>query len=199
MKIDLQTHVVRNADKERLRTPIDLDYSKSKCQVWDTDWRGAGVPPAIGLDADGAPTFLHVLSGEDINTHQFFYVRRKNGRWLQTPICASSHQWNSGHLRHEAENGHIHAYVVAGEDYLEGGYMDRHGGGRIEEWISRDNGHTWRKHRTLAPTGKQDAGYRFNNVQPVLHSDGSEVEGMLLFYGWKDTDAPEATAFLLHE
>jgi len=24
------------------------------------------------------------------------------------------------------------------------------------------------------------------------------VDGMLLFYGWKDKDAPEAQAFLLH-
>jgi hypothetical protein len=32
-----------------------------------------------------------------------------------------------------------------------------------------------------------------------MRPDGSRVDGMLLFYGWKDKDAPEARAFLLHE
>jgi hypothetical protein len=45
----------------------------------------------------------------------------------------------------------------------------------------------------------QNPGWRFNNVQPVVRPDGSTVDGMLLFYGWKDKDAPEARAFLLHE
>ncbi len=77
--------------------------------------------------------------------------------------------------------------------------MDRHGGGRIEEWISRDEGQTWIKRRELSPGKKPYAGWRFNNVQPVVRPDGSEIEGMLLFYGWKDAEAPEAKAFLLHE
>ena len=46
---------------------------------------------------------------------------------------------------------------------------------------------------------KEFVDLRFNNIQPVLRPDGSIVEGMLLFYGWKDKDAPEAKAFLLHE
>jgi hypothetical protein len=46
---------------------------------------------------------------------------------------------------------------------------------------------------------KDYVGWRYNNIQPVVRPDGSIVEGMLLFYGWKDKDAPEAKAFLLHE
>jgi len=41
--------------------------------------------------------------------------------------------------------------------------------------------------------------WRFNNIQPVTRPDGRSVDGMLLFYGWKYKDAPEARAFLLHE
>ena len=77
--------------------------------------------------------------------------------------------------------------------------MDRHGGGRIEEWVSRDEGNTWNKQRELSPGQKQFIGWRFNNVQPVVRPGGSEVDGMLLFYGWKDSEAPRARAFLLHE
>ncbi len=123
--------------------------------------------------------------------------RDKKG-WAHSPICASSHQWNSGHLSRDSD-GAIHAFVIAGEEYLEGGYMDRHGGGRIEEWISRDDGVTWEKHRELSPSGNEYKGWRFNNVQPVVRPDGTEVEGMLMFYGWKDPNLPRARAFLLHE
>ncbi len=75
--------------------------------------------------------------------------------------------------------------------------MDRHGGVRIEEWVSRDRGRSWSKRRTLSPDGERFAGWRFNNVQPVLHPDGTEVRGMLLFYGRRDADVPTAKAFLV--
>ena len=77
--------------------------------------------------------------------------------------------------------------------------MDRHGGGRIEEWVSEDSGQTWKKRRDASPDSNRYAGWRFNNIQPVVRPNGSTVDGMLLFYGWKDKNAPEATAFLLHE
>jgi len=201
VKIDLKTHVACNADGDVLRTPIDLDYSKANCQIWDTQWRGAGIPPVISLNEDGEPTFLHVLSGGNLKTHRYYYLRREKGKWLQTPICKSNHQWNSGYLCRE-KNGVLHAYVIVGEGYLEGsetdGFMDKHGGGNIEEWVSNDKGKSWRKHRDLTPDRKHYAGWRFNNIQPVLRPDGVAVEGMLLFYGWKDKDAPEAKAFMVH-
>ena len=198
VKIDLQTQVVRNAAGDILKTPIDLDYSKANCQIWDTKWRGAGIPPVISLNEYDEPTFLHVLSEDNIKSHRYYYVRREKRKWKQTPICNSNHQWNSSYLARD-KKGVLHAYVITGEDYLEGGYMDRHGGGRIEEWISQDKGNSWKKFRDLMADQKDYIGWRFNNIQPVLRPDGSIVEGMLLFYGWKDQDAPEARAFLLHE
>ncbi len=119
-------------------------------------------------------------------------------QWKQTPITHSSHQWNSCYLSRDADDM-LHAYVIAGEGYLEGGYKDKHGGGRIEEWVSSDKGNHWTKRREVSPNSKQYAGWRFNNVQPVVRPDGSTVDGMLLYYGWKDENDPKATAFLLHE
>ncbi len=197
VKIDLQSGVVRNINGDTLKTPIDIDYSKVNCQIWDTQWRGAGVPPAVALDGDGEPAFLHVLSEDSLTEHQYYYVRHSKGEWKQTPITHSNHQWNSCHLSRD-EDGTLRAYLVVGEGYLEGGYMDRHGGGRIEEWVSDDQGDNWAKRRVL--TASQELrGWKFNNVQPVVRPDGSNVDGMLLFYGWKDENAPKAKAFLLHE
>ena len=85
-------------------------------------------------------------------------------------------------------------------NYLKtGGYMDKHGGGKIEEWISRDKGDSWEKRRNISPDQAKFKDWKYNNIQPVTRPDGSVVDGMLLFYGWKDKDAPEAKAFLLHE
>lgn len=198
VEIDLESGAVLNADGDVLKTPMDLDTSKEKCRIWDTEGRGAGVPPVISLDEDGEPTFLHVLSEDNLKTHRYYYVRREQGQWVQTPICHSNHQWNSCYLGRDKHGG-LHAYVIVGEGYLEGGYMDKHGGGRIEEWISDDRGKSWKKHRDLTPNPEDYPGWRFNNIQPVLRPDRTVVEGMLLFYGWGDTDAPKAKAFLLDE
>jgi hypothetical protein len=92
----------------------------------------------------------------------------------------------------------LHAYLIVGAGYLDtDGYMDRYGGGTIEQWTSRDNGNTWKKQRDLTPDKSKYPGWKYNNIQPVTRSDGSIVDGMLLFYGWKHKDAPEAKAFLL--
>jgi len=199
VKIDLQTDEVTNFDGERMNTPIDIDQADAQCRIWDTQWRGAGVPPTIILDENGDPAFLHVLSEETIEDHQYYYVRRVNGKWKQTPITHSNHQWNSCHLAMD-DNGTLHAYLIVGHGYLNtGGYMDEHGGGDIEEWVSSDKGNTWKKERDLTPDRSMYPGWKYNNIQPVTKPDGSVVDGMLLFYGWKDKDAPEARAFLLHD
>lgn len=199
IKVDLQTHDVTNFDGEVLSTPIDVDQADQKCRIWDTQWRGAGVPPTIVLDDNGIPAFLHVLSEETLEDHQYYYVRHSNGKWRPSPITHSNHQWNSGHLSRDRD-GTLHAYLITGDGYLDtGGYMDKHGGGRIEQWSSADQGDTWMKARDLTPDTSRYPGWRFNNIQPVSRRDGSDVEGMLLFYGWKDQDAAEARAFLLHE
>jgi hypothetical protein len=198
VKVNLENGEVSNTGGRVLKTPIDIDYSKTHCEIWDTEWRGAGVPPAVALDENDNPAFLHVLSEDSLSDHQYYYVRRVDNEWQQTPITHSSHNWNSCYLSRDTNNT-LHAFVVVGEGYLEGGYMDRHGGGRIEEWVSDDKGNHWTKRREVSPNSQQYAGWRFNNVQPVVRPDGSTVDGMLLYYGWKNEDAPEATAFLLHE
>ena len=198
VKINLQNHEVVNADGKALKTPIDIDYSMRHCLIWNTEWRGAGIPPVIALEPKGEPTFLHILSGTDLKTHSYFYVRRENGKWLQTRICHSNHNWNGGYLVHGAD-GVVRAYLITGKGYLEGGYMDDRGGGSLEEWISEDKGNTWRMNRDLTPDRKRYPGWRFNHIQPAVWANGEIVDGMLLFYGWQDNDLPAAKSFLLHE
>lgn len=199
VKIDLETQVVTNFEGDAMTTPIDIDQADARCRIWDTQGRGAGVPPDIALDENGDPAFLHCLSEETTKDHNYWFVRRENGKWEKTAIAPSNHQWNSCHL-HRDKNGAFHAYLVVGEGYLDtGGYMDSYGGGRIEEWISLDMGKSWQRNRDLTPDRTKYSGWRSNNIQPVTASDGHIVEGMLLFYGWENKEAPEARAFLLHD
>jgi len=199
LKIDLQTHEVRNDAGEIIKTPVDIETARAKCQIWDTDWRGAGVPPALCLDENGEPSVLHVLSEENLETHNYYYVRKVGGEWLKTVITASNHQWNSGYLKRDVK-GKLHAYLIVDEGYQDKpGINYSHGGGRIEHWISKDKGDTWKLHRDITPDSTSYPGWAFNNVQPVVRPDGSIVDGMLIFYGWLDGEKPGGVAFLLDE
>jgi hypothetical protein len=199
LKIDHQTHEVKNDAGEVMKTPLDIETARAKCQIWDTEWRGAGVPPALCLDENGEPSVLHVFSEENLETHNYYYVRKVAGEWVKTRVTASNHQWNSGYLKRDA-NGKLHAYVIVGEGYQdEKGVNYSHGGGGIEHWVSKDKGNTWKIHRDITPDAAQYPGWSFNNVQPVVRPDGSIVDGMLIFYGWLDETKPEAVAFLLDE
>jgi hypothetical protein len=179
------------------------------------------VPPDIVLEKNGDPAFLHVLSEETTEKHNYYFVHRENNKWVRTVIAPSNHQWNSCHINLDSE-GIYHAYLVTGDAYIDtewvegrstgstfvkgtinyldtGGYMDKHGGGRIEEWVSVDAGNTWVLKRDLTPDSIRFPGWRFNNIQPVTDAHGIPVGGMLLFYGWKEKDAPAARAFLVQE
>lgn len=196
VKIDLSTHAVMNFAGETLQTPIDMDQANARCLIWDTQWRGAGVPPDILLDEKGTPAFLHVLTEDDPQTLSYYYVAYDGTKWTQNRITASSHEWNCGCLLRD-EEGVLHAYLIVGDTYLEGGFNDKHGGGRIEEWISKDQGRSWRKYRDLTPDKTKYPGWRFNNIRPVRRPDRSPVEGMFLFYGWGDPERSAAQSLLM--
>ena len=118
IRIEPESGRVFNGQGRVMETPIDIDTSEQSCEIWDTNWRGAGVPPAVALNEQGAPVFLHVLSGDSLEQHDYYYVRKTGRDWKKTRITSSTHQWNSGHLACD-EHGVLHAYVVTGAKYLQ--------------------------------------------------------------------------------
>lgn len=198
IKIDLRTHDVMNDKGEVIKTPIDLATANSKCMIWDTEWRGGGVVPSMLVNENDQVSYLHNISDiQHEDSLDYHYVRLVNGEWKHARITESNHHWNSGHIAEEAD-GSLHAYVITGEGYFHSvGSNDRYGGGNIEEWISTDKGDTWEMLRDITPDPKKYPGWKFNNIQAVKRPDGTIVGGMLLFYGWKHPDDPDAKAFLL--
>jgi hypothetical protein len=200
VKINLQTHETQNFAGETVKNPIDMDKANAKCKIWDTDWRGAGVPPDIIIDENDNPAFLHVLSEDTPEEFNYHYVRYVDNEWKQTAIAPSNHKWNSNYLKLDGK-GVLHAYLIVGKrrNNPKEGNMDRYGGGSIEEWCSYDKGNTWLRIRDLTPKDAEFACWKYNNIQPIKDSKGNAKEGMLLFYGWKDPEACTAKAFLLHQ
>lgn len=196
MKIDLRTNEVSNFDGEKLSTPIDLKTANNKCKIWDTAWRGAGIPPDILLDENENPAFLHVLSEDTPEQFNYYYYRNVDGIWKASVITASNDDWNSCYLR-RTDNDDLIATLITGDGVeLMKGKMDSRGGGNVEEWKSVDNGFTWTKNRDIVKAIGEYRGWKFNNVQPVKDANGEEIEGLLLFYGWQNSELPDGKGFL---
>ena len=204
VKVDLETHKAYNFDGEEMQTPIHLKEANDKCKIWDTNWRGSGIPPDIIIDRHNNPAFLHALTEEKFEKLNYYYVRSDGSDWKQTVIAPACHKWNSSHLTRD-DNGVLHAFLLMDAGYFESngkGVMNSHGGGtRIEEWISDNDGETWTKSETLLKAEGEYAGWRFNNIQPIKDKTGTIQEGMWLFYGWNEEngDVAQAKAFLLIE
>ena len=201
-KVNLETHKVTNFDGDEVERPVVLEGANSKFKIWDTNWRGTGIPPDIIIDKNDNPAFLHVLTEEAVEKCNYYYVRRVNNKWEQTIIVPACHKWNSSNLLID-DDGILHAYLLIDDGNFVSsgkGVMNNHGGGtRIEEWISSDDGNTWGIKNTLLKAEGEYEGWRFNNIQPIKTKEGKIKEGMWLFYGWKqsDGDAPQAKAFLM--
>jgi hypothetical protein len=201
-RVNLETQKVFNFEGKEIANPIVLSDANSDCKIWDTNWRGSGIPPDIINDKNNNPAFLHVLTEEVVEKLNYYYIRRVGNQWKQTIIAPACHKWNGSHLFLD-EDGILHAYLLMDDGYFESkgkGVMNNHGGGtRIEEWISEDNGETWKKESTLLAAQGDYKGWRFNNVQPVKTKNGKIEKDMWLFYGWKEDEgeAPQAKAFLL--
>lgn len=204
VKVDLENHVTTNFEGKELETPIVLDMANEHCKIWDTNWRGSGIPPDIIIDKNDNPAFLHVLTEEVFEKLNYYYVRYDGKEWKKTVIAPACHKWNCSHLQID-KNGILRAYLLMDKGYFESedkGIMNSHGGGtRIEEWISLDQGETWNKSQTLFKAEGKYAGWRFNNIQPIKTKEGKIKEGFWLFYGWEEENSKvaQAKAFLLIE
>lgn len=200
VNVNLENHEVRNFEGEQLSAPIDLEQANEKCKIWDTGGRGSGIPPEIILDHNNKPAFLHVLSEETPKDFNYHYVSFEDGEWKKTRITAACHKWNNSYLKMD-EDGILRAYLLMDDTFFDHKGLSKyssHGGGtRIEEWISSDKGHSWRKDQTIFKAEGKYEGWRFNNIQPIKDREGESQEGMFLFYGYKEDKQAEAKAFLM--
>ncbi len=195
--VDLATHQAFNIFGEPVELPLRKSVADKKCLVWDTEERVAAVGPSIALDRHGLPHFMLPVSDKTPLDSHFHFVTWHEGKWRRVQVTPTLHPFNAGHLE-VLPNGGFRAFLIAGEgkEVVEEG-MDEYGWGeRVEEWVSSGDGMKWERRRDLTP--KDRPGWHWQNVQPVIGSDGQAVPGLVLFYGWKGRDSA-GTAFLWDE
>ena len=217
LKIDLQTQSAYNYLGKPIKLPVDLNTANKDCIIWNTEGRASGIPPQIIEDKNGNPAFLHVITEENINEFQYYFVHFLNNKWLKSPIRTSNHQWNNSDII--LKKNRYHAYLITGDrviktpfddarkflnqkglknwtkiNELNGGYMDKHGGGEIEEWISED-GVNWNFHKKIVPNNTSSE-WRFNNIQFIKDRFGNQIKDAFIFYGWNNSKERQTSGFL---
>ncbi len=197
LKVNLESGKVSNSKGAPVQTPVHLDQAKAECLVWGTGWRFTGIPPDINFDQQGSPALLHVLSGDTPDDLDYYFLRHTDEGWIRTRIRSAGHSWNVGRIVHSPDGIWTALLVVTAPGQLGEGLMDNHGGGRLEEWVSSDDGKTWQFKQDRTPNPEHYPNWRFNNVRPVIRMDGSEAPGIAICYGWPDSVTPDARGFLL--
>ena len=217
LKIELESGKAYNFSGEPMKLPIDLYTANQNCIIWNTKGRGSGIPPEIIEDKNGNPAFLHVLTEKNLNEFQYYFVHYLNEKWIKSSIRSSNHQWNNADII--IKNDKYHAYLITGDKVLKtpyddakkflrennlnnwtkinelnGGYMDKHGGGQIEEWVSND-GMNWEFYKKITPKNT-DSDWKFNNIQFIKDKMGNKMKDAFIFYGWNSDPEKQSSGFL---
>ena len=185
--VDLPSGRGFNIDGEEVELPIRKKIADEKCLVWDTKERVAAVGPSICLDENDEPAFLLPVSEETPTDSSFYFVSRKHEKWRKTRITKTLHPFNASCLQLD-ERGVYRAFMItgSGEKIIKEG-MDEYGWGqRVEEWVSEDQGLSWKLRSDLTPI----PGMRYQNIQFVSDELERERRDLFLFYGWRDAESP---------
>ncbi len=185
--VDLPTGKGYNFEGEEVELPLRKKTADDYCLVWDTDERSAAVGPSICLDEKGEPQFLLPVSEETPHDSYFYFVKRDGNDWRKTRIAKTLHPFNASCLQLD-EDGDYHAFLVTGSgESVITEDMDGYGYGRkVQEWISSDDGRSWKQARDLTP----ELGLRYQNIQFVSDNLEREFDDLFLFYGWENPKSP---------
>jgi len=175
LRLDVSSGRFYSVEGDRVRTPVTR-HRAEQCKVWDTGHRLTNMP-SILLDDEDNPSFVMPVSEETPYECKFYFIRRSRGKWEKHPIVRTNHTWSGCHTANGGE-GELIAYLAVGD--VDGETLS-YGGGDVEEWVSADDGATWERRRGLAP----EPGLLYNNPRPVERTDGTEMPGFIVFFGWQ--------------
>ena len=200
VKVDLRTGQVYNYAGKELTAPVSRGVANTDALIYDTDERIFAVVPSIHLDENDQPYFLGEVSDETPFRGWFTFVYYEDGEWKKTKVARTSHYFNAAMLDRNRD-GDFRALLIVGDGEAKKDNrhedirnLNRYGwGDRVEEWISKDGGATWKLSRDITPV----EGYRYQNIKRVSTGIGESSNEIFLFYGWQPDAKPgEAVAFL---
>jgi len=200
VKVDLQTGQVYSFAGKELTAPVSRAVANTDALIHDTDERIFAVAPSIYVDENDQPYFLGEVSDETPFRGWFTFFYYEDGVWQHTKVTRTSHYFNAAMLD-QNRDGDFRALLIVGDGEAKKDSrhedirnLNRYGwGDRVEEWISKDGGATWKLSRDITPI----KGYRYQNIKRVSIGIGESSNEIFLFYGWQPDAKPgEAVAFL---
>ncbi|MFW6059972.1 MAG: BNR-4 repeat-containing protein [Phycisphaeraceae bacterium] len=185
LRLHLASGAIFTIDGEPLEKPLNRKDA-DRCLVLDTGQHLSNMP-SIFVDEHDSPGLLVPVSGEQLDDCRFWYIARKRGEWVRTPVAPTSSTWNGSHIEAAADGG-ITAFIV-GPANATG--ERTYGGGPLQAWRSADRGDTWQLTADLTP----EPGLLCNNPKPVENLDGSVVPRSLTCFGWPGPQAIQRDRF----
>lgn len=146
----------KTVDGKLLQTPLSdihcpalvRDYQAEKKLVYIND---------LNFDSEGNPVVLAVVSnnfepGPKGDPREWTIIHWKNGRWVFSKVCNSTHNYDMGSLYTEGKTWSIIGPTEAGPQ--------RWGtGGEMALWQSSDEGLTWKKIRNVTSNSRLNHSY----------------------------------------
>jgi len=173
--LNIDSNCLTTIDGEELRLPVTRSVAEAAL-VMDTG-RQVTNPPGIADDGRGQPMMMLPFAGKASPWEgDHVFVRRVDGVWKQTPVASLNNTWSANWLM--PREGHIDALLTRGEA---DGSLLSYGGGRVEQWTTRDGGETWSKCVDIEP----EPGLICNNPRPVATSRGGILDGYYTLFGWE--------------
>lgn len=165
----------KTVDGRRVETPLRSDQNPALVR----DYRKEGLLvylKDLNYDQDGRPVIVYLTSkgyesGPKNGPRLLHTARWDSSRWIFRPMMETDHNYDYGSLYLEADGTWRFIGPTAPGPQAYGT------GGEIEMWLSRDQGQTWKKVRTLTRNSRYNHTYvrRPVNAHPdfyALWADG---------------------------
>ncbi|MCP4639211.1 MAG: hypothetical protein GY851_02190, partial [bacterium] len=162
-------------------TPYVLPITEDTAEkVHDSGEHGVWLKD-MQIDSDGNPCILFLDADTDTYASSWCVARHADGQWAISEVTTSDHMYDGG------------ALVLAGpEDFRVYGpsaaSQPGFDGGEIEEWISKDQGRTWRRTREIT----SGSTYSHNHVKTVQNHQESDGQ-FRVFWSYGDAYSPPST------
>lgn len=175
----------QTVDGRELSTP--LAEVNSPARVIDYASQGRNVYlKDMDFDASGNPVLLYVTSaghepGPPNDPRKLHVVRWDGGRWIDSTICSTDHNYDMGSLYLEVDAWRVYIPAVKGP-------QPYHGGGELAIWQSTDQGHSWEKSQQITRGSPRNHNYA---RRPIGATDP-------FFAFWSDGDPTELSRCYLY-
>lgn len=146
----------QNMDNRRIILPLEKDQNEAMIHDYKKEGKLVYLQD-INVDASGNPVILALVSsdhrpGPQGNPREWVIWKRKDGKWHQTKVCTSTHNYDMGSLYLDHDN-----WKIIGPS--EAGPQQWGTGGEMAMWESKDAGETWVRTRMLTANSSFNHSY----------------------------------------